>query len=299
MENKGRALALGYFDGVHLGHKAVLEKALDIAKKEDLTAAVLIFNCHPKKLLQKAAPPKITDDEMKCELLKEMGFELIPFDFESKREMSPESFAKDYLMASLNARSVICGYDYRYGKGGSGTAETLKRDLESYGVKVYSVAEVRQDEHIISSSKIRQLISSGEVEKANEMLGRVFSYDRVVEKGDALGRKLGFPTINQSFPEDFIVPRLGVYASMVTLKGKTYPGVTNIGVRPTVDGENLKSETCILGFSGDLYGKNAKVGLLRFLRPETKFPDLDALTKAVKRDMEKARSVYNEVIEND
>lgn len=298
MDNKGRAVALGYFDGVHLGHKAVLQKTHSLAEEKGLTASVLFFSSHPKKLLTGNAPPKITDDEMRGKILKEMGFELIPFDFKKSMNMPPRTFAEDYIAKALRAKAVVCGYDFRYGKGGSGNVQSLKEDLENKEILVCSIGKVLLDDDTISSSKIRQLISLGDVERANKMLGRVFSYDRVVEKGDALGRKLGFPTINQSFPKDFIVPKFGVYASVVTLNAKKYPGVTNIGVRPTVDGENLKSETCILGFSGDLYGKRAQVGLIRFLRQEMKFSCLEDLSKTVKGDMEKARSVYNEVIEN-
>lgn len=296
--SKGIALALGYFDGVHIGHKAVLEKALSLAKDRQLTPAVLIFSTHPKKVLTGVMPPIITDNETKRDILKGMGFKLIPFDFESKMNMPPCEFAKSFVCKELQAKVVVCGYDYRYGKGGEGTAERLKNDLKSEEIEVFSVSKVKQGEDTISSSKIRQLIAQGNIKRANEMLGRIFSYNRVVERGNALGRKLGFPTINQSFPEDFIVPKFGVYVSQVSLNGKNYPGVTNIGVRPTVDGEHLKSETCILGFSGEVYGQRVQVGLMDFLREEKKFSCVEELSKAVKQDMEKARWVYNEVIKN-
>ncbi len=295
---KGTAVALGYFDGIHIGHKAVLQKTLDIAKEKGLTPGVLIFSEHPRKVLSGKVPPMITDEIMKSRLLKEMGFTLFEFNFRESMDMEPCEFARKILIGELDAKAVVCGYDYRYGRKGQGNAETLRHDLEAEGIEVISLEEVRQGEDIISASKIRQLIADGNISRANEMLGRVFSYDRVVERGDALGRKLGFPTINQSFPEDFIVPRYGVYASMTRLGGKQYPSVTNIGVRPTVGGTAVRSETCILGFSGDLYGKNAEVGLLRFLRGEMKFGSLEELSAAVKKDMEKARQVYNEVIEN-
>ncbi len=296
--SKGTVVVLGYFDGVHKGHKAVLEKALSVAKEKNLAPKVLIFSTHPKKVLTGNMPPMLTDNETKAKLLREMGFELISFDFEKNMNMSAEDFAKDFLSKKLSAKAVVCGYDYRYGKNGAGTPQKLKEDLKEENIQVYSVDGVKLGEDIVSSSKIRQLIIDGDIKRANEMLGRVFSYDRVVERGDALGRKLGFPTINQSFQKDFIVPKFGVYASVVNLGGKNYPGVTNIGVRPTVDGENLKSETCILGFSGDLYGKYANVGLLEFLRGEKKFSSVEELSIAVKKDMEKARTVYNEVMKN-
>ncbi|MBQ8503369.1 MAG: bifunctional riboflavin kinase/FAD synthetase [Clostridia bacterium] len=296
-EKYATAVALGYFDGIHKGHKAVLQKALDVAKEKGLTPAVLIFSEHPKKVLKGTVPPMLTDEEMKSRLLREMGFTLFEFDFRKNMDMEPYDFAHKILIDELGARAVVCGYDYRYGKKGCGSAETLRLDLEGEGVEVFSLEGIKQGEDIISASKIRQLISGGDMLRANEMLGRVFSYNRIVERGDALGRKLGFPTINQSFPEDFILPKFGVYASVTRLGEKEYPSVTNIGVRPTVGGTAVRSETCILGFSGDLYGKNAEVGLLSFLRGEMKFTSLEELSAAVKKDMEKARLVYNGLVE--
>lgn len=298
INKKGTAVALGYFDGIHLGHKAVLEKTLEIAREKNLTPAVLVFDEHPRKVLSGKVPPMLTDEKMKSRLLRDMGFELFTFNFRESMNFTEKEFAQKILIQRLDAKAVVCGYDYRYGKNGKGDAQTLCRDLQGQGIEVISLSQIMQNEDIISASKIRELISQGNVRRANEMLGRVFSYERIVERGDALGRKLGFPTINQSFPEDFILPKFGVYASVTTLEGKKYPSVTNIGIRPTVGGTAVRSETCILGFSGDLYDKNAEVGLLDFLRGEMKFSSLEELSAAVKKDMEKARFVYNEVTEN-
>ncbi len=295
---KGTAVALGYFDGIHIGHKAVLEKALSLAKEKGLTPAVLMFDEHPRKVLSGRVPPMLTDERMKSRLLREMGFTLYDFPFRDSMNMEPDEFAREVLLKKLAARAVVCGYDYRYGKDGKGNAHSLERDLRDEGVEVVSLSGIKQGEDIVSASKIRELIAEGDLRRANVMLGRVFSYDRVVERGDALGRRLGFPTINQTFPEDFILPKYGVYASVTTLDKKQYPSVTNIGIRPTVGGTQVRSETCILGFSGDLYGKNAEVGLLDFIRGEMKFASLEELTQAVKRDMEKARLVYDEVMKN-
>lgn len=297
-KNKETVVALGYFDGIHKGHRAVLTKALSLAEEMKLKAVVLLFDEHPRRVLRTAAAPMLTDDEMKRELLEEMGIEAVDFNFRETMNYSPGQFAQKILVEGLNAGAVVCGYDYRYGKNASGNSETLKRDLESLGVRVISIEGVRQGDEIISASKIRELISQGEVLRANEMLGRPFTYNRVVERGDAIGRRLGFPTINQSFPEDFIVPKYGVYASVVRFENKVYPGVTNIGTRPTVNGSAVRSETCILGFSGDLYGKRVRVSLLKFLRPEMKFQSLAELSEAIGRDMEKAKTVYNEVMKN-
>ena len=295
---KGTAVALGYFDGIHIGHRAVLEKTLSIAQEKGLEPVVLVFDEHPKKVLCGKVPPMLTDEAMKSRLLGEMGFTLASFPFRESMNLQGSEFVSEVLIKRLGAKAVVCGYDYRYGKNGSGNAGTLKNDLATYGVEVVSIGEITQGGETVSASRIRELITDGNVDRANEMLGRVFSYDRVVERGDALGRRLGFPTINQTFPEDFILPRYGVYASVTTLDSRAYPSVTNIGVRPTVGGTAVRSETCILGFSGDLYGKNAQVGLLRFLRDEMKFASLEELSKTVKNDMEQARIVYNEVMKS-
>ena len=193
---------------------------------------------------------------------------------------------------------VSCGFDYHYGKGGKGTAQTLSRELGKKGIKVFSKEPVVLGDEVVSSTLIRKLIAQGDVEKANIMLGEDFSYDFSVGKGDGLGRVLGFPTMDQYFPEDFVVPRYGVYASRVIFEGKCYPAVTNVGIRPTISKTSLRSETCILDFSGDLYGKNVEVSLLKFIRDEIKFPDLDALTAQIERDIIEARRIYNEVSEN-
>ena len=146
------------------------------------------------------------------------------------------------------------------------------------------------------TARIRKAVESGDIENANKMLGRYFSYDFEVVTGDRIGAKvLGFPTINQIFPDDHIVPKSGVYASLTEVDGKIYPSMTNIGKRPTVGGEQLRSETCIIGFSGDLYGTNTPVGLISYIRDEEKFPSLEALSAQLKKDSEKAEKIFNEV----
>ena len=171
-------------------------------------------------------------------------------------DYSPNEFIDRILIDGLNARVVSCGFDFHYGKGGRGDAKSLGDELERRGVKLFAEEAVLVDGEVVSCTTIRELISNVEIQKANTMLGYCFSYDFTVKKGDGLGRVLGFPTINQGFPEDFIVPRYGVYASKVLLDNKWYPAVTNVGVRPTVANSSMRSETCIFDFSGDLYGIN-------------------------------------------
>jgi len=294
---KGTAVALGYFDGIHMGHQAVLNKALEMAEEKGLTPVVMLFDIHPRKLLTGKVPPILLSEERKRGLLKEMGFEVFEFGFREAMNYSPEQFEEKILLGQLNAKVVVCGYDYHYGKGGKGSPETLKNELTPKNIEVYSLSPVYLGEEAVSSTKIRHLINDGEIERANYMLGDYFTYDFTVEKGDGIGHKLGFPTINQFFPEDFIIPKYGVYASRVKIDGRLYASVTNIGTRPTVSGENMRSETCIFDFDGDLYGRRVEVSLMKFLREEKKFPSLSELKEAVSKDKTKAKEIYKESVE--
>ena len=298
IKKQGTAVALGYFDGIHLGHRAVLDTALLWAEKEGLVPVVMLFDIHPRKLISGNIPPMLTSEKKKRRLLEGMGFTVVDFDFREAMNYSPDEFIEKILVDCLDARVVTCGFDYHYGKDGKGNAATLQTELEKRGVKVFAKDAVLLDGEVVSSTAIRGFITKGEIEKANAMLGSLFSYDFTVEKGDGIGRVLGFPTMNQFFPEDFIVPKYGVYASRVCLDGKYYPAVTNVGIRPTLDKASMRSETCIMDFHGDLYGKNVEVSLLRFIRDEKKFPDLDSLSAQIEKDVIRARSIYNEVGKN-
>lgn len=295
---KGSAVALGYFDGIHKGHRVVLEKALDYARENDLVPVVLLFDIHPRKLISGIIPPMLMSENKKRERLIKMGFTVYDFDFRRGMNYTPAEFAERVLEKELNVRAVCCGYDYRYGKGGKGNPESLGEYFEGKDVRVFSMPPVVFGEEAISSTRIRKLIMAGQIERANTLLGDFFSYDLIVERGDGLGHTLGFPTINQFFPKDFIVPFFGVYASMVTIDGEQYPAVTNVGIRPTVASDSMRSETCIIGFSGDLYGKNVEVSLLSYLRSEIKFKNLEGLQKQVEKDKLAAAEIYREVVNN-
>lgn len=296
-KEKGTAVALGYFDGIHKGHQAVLNTALKKAKENDLVPVVMLFDIHPRKLLTGKVPPMLLSEERKRVLLQRMGFKVVDFDFHKSMNYTPTEFEEKILLDELGAKVVVCGFDYHYGKGGKGTPETLKKELSQMNTEVLSLEPVYVGDEAVSSTKIRQLISEGKIEKANEMLGDYFTYDFQVKKGDGIGHTLGFPTINQYFPEDFIVPKYGVYASRVRIDGKYYSSVTNVGTRPTVSGKSMRSETCIFDFSDNLYGKTVEVSLIRFLREEKKFGSLDELKEAVDNDIKKSKEIYKEVTE--
>lgn len=298
IKNQGTAVALGYFDGIHLGHSAVLDAAVENAHREGLVPVVMLFDVHPRKIILGKTPPMLMSEEKKRQLLIEKGFCVVPFDFSEVMNYLPEEFVERILVEALNAKVVTCGFDYHYGKNGRGDVQTLRASLAQRGIKFFSREPVLLGDEVISSSAVRELIAKGDIKKANAMLGGRFSYNFSVEKGDGRGKGLGFPTINQFFPEDYIVPRYGVYASEVVVEGKAYPAVTNIGIRPTVEGSTMRSETCILDFSGDLYGRDVEVSLIEFIRDEIKFSDFDALSAQISKDVIKARSIYKGVNEN-
>ncbi len=291
-KRKGSAVALGFFDGLHQGHRAVLDLALKKAKEKDLTPCVTVFDVHPQKAISGVAPSMLMSDSYKREKLSAMGFELFDFEFYQGMNYTPEEFEEKILLGKLNAKVITCGRDFRYGKNGMGNFRSLSENMAKKGVEVFAVEPVLYQQETVSSTAIRKLISDGDITKANKMLGYDFTYKFEVIKGDGIGRAFGFPTINQFFPEGYTVPRFGVYVSVALIDGKKYPSVTNVGVRPTVSGKELRSETCILDFSGDLYGKEVEVSLMEYLRPEEKFSDIEALKQAIDKDIKNARKVF-------
>ena len=284
------ALALGNFDGLHRGHALVLQGVKHLAQLMGLQPGVLLFDEHPRQVLTGQAPPLLMDGEEKARRLKDAGFRVLTLSFRETKDLSPAAFA-DLLGTQFHAAAVCCGRNYRFGKDAAGTAETLQTLCDSRGITVQIVDDARYKGALISSSRIRRSIENGEMETANAMLLFPFSYRLPVVPGDKRGRTLGFPTANQFFLPRMIRPRAGVYASKVLLNGVWYPAVTNIGVRPTIGTETFRSETCILGFSGDLYGKMLEVFPLHYLREEQKFKDLAALRTAMEADAAAAKEV--------
>lgn len=292
--NAGSVIALGNFDGLHKGHISVLNKALEVAAERELIPVVMLFDKHPKQVISGKRPPMLMTDEARDEKLEKMGFKIVKISFEEFRNLEPRQFLLT-IYCRLNVRAICCGFNYHYGIGGSGNVDTMKESSEKLGIEVYAQDEINFDCEPVSSTRIRQTIESGRIKEANAMLGRQFSYKLEVVDGDKRGRLLGFPTINQFFPENFVTPRFGVYASKVKLGGLWYPAVTNIGIRPTVDTQRWRSETSILGFSGDLYGEKIEVFLLDFMRDERKCSGLSELSKTIRADAEKAMEIYSSV----
>lgn len=278
------AVALGYFDGLHSGHVFVISCALN----ERFAPAVFTFNCDTT-LPKFQSPEDIISFENKCELLDKMGVKyLYAPDFAEVCGLSDEDFVKEILVKRLNAAFACCGRNFRFGKNACGTPERLVEIGKKYGITVKIADDVCLDGEIISSTHIRELIRKGEIEAANRLLGYELMFNLPVVHGNELGRTIDFPTINQVIPETNIIPRFGAYKSYVQVHGKHYRGITNIGVRPTV-GDNTKvvMETHIVGFNGSLYGEKIAVSLVKFLREERKFADLNELKKQLKEDLKK------------
>ena len=279
------AVALGFFDGLHLGHTQVIVQAL----LHELTPIVFTFS-------NRSVLPKFTHREdiitydFKSELLEKMGVKhIFAPDFADVRDMTAQQFVQEILVERLNAGFVSCGYDFRFAKGGEANADTLRELCGSFGIEVCVVPAVKEDGETVSSTLIRQLIKSGGMEKANRLLGYELTYSLEVIHGKKNGKKMGFPTINQTIPEGMTVPKQGVYKSRTRIGDTDYPSVTNIGVKPTIDLEENEvrmplMETHIIGFDGDLYGEKVSVSLLAYMREERKFSGLQELSRQLEKD---------------
>ena len=286
MERKQTAVALGLFDGVHLGHRAVLKTAC--AQRENgLIPAVFTFDPSSVAYKSGAGQGYIYGQKYKWKLLYECGIECFYSPpFEDLKSWSGESFVKRVLKQRFNAGFVCCGSDFRFGKGASCGVDELRKLGELYGFRVDVVSEVRCGDTVVSSSEIRRLLSEGSIEKANELLGRPYTVSGKIVDGNHIGRTIDFPTINQNFSSGQLVPAYGVYSAETVIDGEKFRAVTNIGVKPTISGERSPlAETHILGFSGDLYGKELDVELTGFIRHEKKFSSLDELKKQILNDI--------------
>lgn len=284
------SVAVGYFDGVHKAHRAVIDKAVSYRQK-GLSPLVFSFNMLRETPKKKKGALLLQTFSLKTQSIKAAGADifLCP-SFSSFMSMTMEEFAVDLLYKRLNAKAVTCGFDYHFGKGASGNADDLKRILSPYGVEVNAIDAIMKDENPVSSTLIRSLLEKGEIQEANELLGYSFAIDFEVSHGRNFGKQMGFPTANQIFPQNMIIPKFGVYKTRVEIDGKSYMGVTNVGRKPSVGATDyVGAETYVDGFSGDLYGKKIKTSFLKFLRPEMKFSSLDELKSAINDSIIKAR----------
>lgn len=290
--DKPCAVALGCFDGVHIGHASLIEETKRIAERQNLLSAVYSFDTPPKNFFLPHSVPTITPPKEKQRIIGSMGVDMLiiaPFD-NSTAKTSPEDFFEKILLRNLRAKHIVCGFNYRFGEGGKGDVELLKKLCSRDNVGLSVMPPVIIEGKTVSSSEIRNLLSEGNVEKAQKLLGRPYGIRSVVVNGQHLGSSLGFPTVNQLIPNNCDLLRHGVYATEISAEGKRYNAITNVGVRPTVDGSTLCAETNIFDFDGDLYGKEVNVEFRKFIRPEMKFSSVEALTRQVLADIENAKT---------
>ncbi|HZK21374.1 MAG TPA: bifunctional riboflavin kinase/FAD synthetase [Oscillospiraceae bacterium] len=288
---KASSIALGTFDGIHLGHSKVIENA--VLCKDGEVPLILLFNEHPHKALYGKAPKRVITKNQQESLLKHMGITPVYEDFSSIMNLNSEDFVIE-IARKYKVRQISCGFNFHFGKNAAGDAMTLKQICDDNGIRLKVSGAISYDGLPISSSRIRSSLEKGDVLSARNMLGRWFSYDFTIHESQKLGRKLGFPTINQYFPPDFIVPEYGVYASFTVVNEKLFPSVTNIGMRPTIGDGVMGSETHIIGIDDNLYGENILVSLTKKIRDEICFSSLEELKNQIESDKQKALSVWEE-----
>ena len=283
--------ALGFFDGVHIGHAALLEECRSLAKATGCKAGVVTFAAHPQSRVSGKSPALITSVRDRERLLYQK-FHMdtvvtLPFD-EQMRAMAWTDFVQ-LLLREYGAAGFVCGEDFRFGYRGQGNAPLLSDFCGQHRIPCTVVPDQTIDGIRVSSTYIRRQIETGEMETAVRFLGHPYTLTGTVIHGKALGRRLGIPTANLRLGEGLVVPRFGVYACRVILDGAAHPAVTNIGTRPTVEGTDVTVETWILDYTGDLYGREITLEFCRFLRPEMKYPSLEALRDQIQQSAEETR----------
>ncbi len=286
-------ITLGNFDGVHLGHQELVRMVIRRAKETGAASMVVTFRPHPLKILApEKCPPLISIYEEKIKLFERLGIDVlvkIPFTVEFSA-MTPEDFVKNILCDTLGAREIFVGCNYRFGRARKGDVQTLRRLGEQYGFTVREVEQVSLGGEVISSTKIRALLSEGEVEHAARLLGRNYAITGIVIKGDGRGKGLGFPTANIA-PKHAIIPSDGVYAVRLSVRDRLYDGIANIGMRPTFNKKVLAIEVHVFDFNEDIYGEDISLYFIRKIREEKKFKNVEALVGQIRSDIEIAKDI--------
>jgi riboflavin kinase / FMN adenylyltransferase len=295
----GTAVAVGTFDGVHLGHRALLRATMALARRRALAPLALTWDRHPASTLRpQHAPPLITSLERKLELLHEHGLEsvaVLAFDHDLA-SWPPARFASEVLAETLGARLVMVGQNWRFGRGATGNVDTLARLGAELGFEAHAVPLERPEAGVVvSSTRIRAALQTGDVERAGLLLGRPFDFDGIVVRGDGRGALLGYPTANLDVEAALLRPRKGIYAGRAIVDGEVYLAALSIGVNPTFVADDarppVRIEAFLLDFSGDLYGRRLRIELHSRLRDELSFDSTAALVEQMARDVEATRSL--------
>jgi len=287
--------AIGNFDGIHLGHKEILENTKRISSENNKPCGIIMFEPHPQKFFKTDLDGfYLSNLETKQYLLKPFDidfFIVLEFDNEMAQR-TPEEFVKDIIVNSFQASHVVVGYDFRFGSRRIGNANSLQEICSSLDIGVSIIEKQKRGDKILSSSIIRNYLSEGEIGLAQEMLGHRWVVKSKVVSGNKRGREIGFPTAN-ILMKDWIQPKYGVYAVIVEFNGKIYKGISNLGIRPTFDETEPMLETYLFDFSGDLYDKDIIVSFVDFIREEKKFDGIDSLRSQIEEDSIKAKKILS------
>lgn len=293
-------VSIGKFDGLHRGHKKLLQEMFHW-KERGFKVAIFTFSTPPGALVKGKMQTVIMTNPEREELLRAAGVDYLveyPFDEEVCR-MAPEKFVAEILTGKMNAEVIVTGPDCHFGYKAAGDKELLEELAPKYGYRFFVVDKERDGDRIISSSYIREMLAEGRIEKANVLLGYSYFVEGIVEHGNSLGHSRLYPTANLIPLKEKHLPRFGVYASRVTVDGKQYGGITNVGRKPTIVGENPAGvETYLYNFEGNLYEKQIKVELLHFVRPEMKFDSIEKLKEQLNHDIEECRDYLDHGKEN-
>jgi riboflavin kinase/FMN adenylyltransferase len=294
---KKTILTLGTFDGVHIGHMKILEKVINSTENSKYESLVLTFFPHPRMVLQENSEIKLLSTiTEKIDLLEKMGIHNLvihPFD-ETFSRLTAEEFVKTVLVEKFNIHKIIIGYDHRFGRNRTANIDDLVNFGIKYGFEVEQISVQEIDAISVSSTKIRKALSQGDMALANNYLGYEYFLTGTVVKGKQLGRTIGFPTANIQIEEDYkLIPKKGAYIVKSTINNSVVHGIMNIGLNPTVKGENLSLEIHFLDFKENLYDKKISITLLKYLRPEQKFESLEELKAQLERDKTTAAAYFN------
>lgn len=292
---QGTFVVMGNFDGVHIGHQALIKRCVEEARRQKYESAVYTFSPHPRKVLKEgmAKVPLLTTDDEKAELIEGLGVDNLvtePFT-ESFLGIEAKQFVTEILIGRLRMKGIVFGHDFVFGHFGAGSGKMLEEMGRERGFEIIGIGPIALDKEIVSSSLIRGLLKNGDVEFANRCLGRPFQIRGEVVHGFDRGRKIGFPTANV-FTLKEAIPKESVYICEVLCDGKRYPAVTDIGTSPTFQGVQRQIEAHILDFNRDIYGKHIEVSFLKRIRDEIKFPNVEALCQAIRDDIRLAREYF-------
>ena len=276
-------IALGFFDGVHIAHRELIRKTVEIAKRENLSPTVFTFSA--EGTIKSDAPRLYSTDE-RLKILSDLGIEnVILVNFEDIANFEAEDFVNTCLIDHFGAKAVVAGYNFRFGKGARGNKEILSTLMSNAGLCAYITEEITFNEKTISSTLIRFYIASGKIEIANKLLGSPYFISGRVESGNRVGKKLGFPTINIPLREDYVQLGRGVYLTAVKIGNDFYRGITNVGTCPTFDERKMHTETYILDYNAEIYGEKVKIYFLEYIREERKFESPEDLRCEIKKNM--------------